>query len=158
MTVYRIAQQRYASLDGIGASLFPQRWNLAGQRMVYAAESLAVARMELLVHIDQALPPRNHVYWEIDIPDDVIVETLDPYSLPRWHYSDMRSSRRHGGEWFKQERSVALVVPSKASEPGRNVLLNPLHPDFVRLVVRGPFPLRWDPRLFLKGRVSRTVP
>lgn len=128
--------------------MFPQRWNRLGQRTIYAAESLAVAQLELLVHLDRARPPRDHVYWEIVIPDGVSVEWLDPARLPRWHYRESPSAKKFGGEWFASHRSCVLVVPSKAAPGGRNVLLNPEHPDYSHVVTRLRGPVQWDERLF----------
>jgi RES domain-containing protein len=42
-----------------------------------------------------------------------------------------------------------LVVPALPARPhGRNILINPRHPDADRIVVSRPFPVPWDERLF----------
>lgn len=41
------------AFSGIGAKQNPGRWNSAEVPMVYAAESLSLAMLEMLVHLDE---------------------------------------------------------------------------------------------------------
>ena len=148
LKAYRIASRRYAALDGAGAALYPQRWNRSGEPLVYAAESLAVSQLELLVHLGRAKPPRSHVWIEIEVPAGVLCEEIVAADLPRWSHNDLASSRRYGSEWITSGRTAVLIVPSKAAPDGRNVLINPRHPDFIRIVSVVHRTMRWDARLF----------
>ena len=53
MRAYRLAKARYAdtALDGSGAKAHGGRWNSKGVPMVYASDSIALAALELLVHL-----------------------------------------------------------------------------------------------------------
>ena len=53
MQLWRLTASRHAStaMSGEGAAAFGGRWNPAGRRMVYTAQSLALATLELSVHI-----------------------------------------------------------------------------------------------------------
>lgn len=155
MKAYRIANRQYATLDGIGAALYPQRWNRLGESLIYAAESLAVCQLEILVHVDRAGPPKHHVWLEIDIPDKVAFEALDPIDLPRWNRNDLSASRRYGSGWIQSRRTAVLLVPSKAAPEGRNVLINPAHPDFRKIDCTVHRTMKWDARLFGKRSLTR---
>lgn len=151
LKAYRIASRQYAALDGVGAALYPQRWNRLGEPLIYAAESLAVCQLEILAHVDRARPPKNHVWIEIDVPEDVAVKEIDAADLPRWSRSDLTASRRYGSEWIKSRQSSVLIVPSKAAPQGKNVLINPLHPDFPKITHNVHRTMKWDARLFNDG-------
>lgn len=45
--------------------------------------------------------------------------------------------------------SACLIVPSVPGRPyERNIVLNPLHPDYVKLAWEPTENIPWDPRLF----------
>jgi RES domain-containing protein len=127
--------------------MYPQRWNRKDGRMVYAGLSLAVCQLELLVHLDRAAPPKDHVWIRIEVPDGVPLEEIDRDEIRGWAWSDCAASRRYGSQWIEEARTVGLIVPSRAASDGQNLLLNPLHPDFAQITssVRR---MRWDQRLF----------
>lgn len=84
--VYRIAAARYSSdapslFSGMGGLYYAARWNSVGTRMVYTAESLAQAMLELYVHVQDAPPWPQWVYGTAEIPLECI-ETLAPGDLP----------------------------------------------------------------------------
>jgi RES domain-containing protein len=47
------------------------------------------------------------------------------------------------------------LVPSVLAPNQNNCLINPEHPDYKRIVVRGVAPLNYDPRMFAKQRSHR---
>ena len=116
--------------------------------MVYTTSSIALAVLEVLAyrHATKALPPR-HLYT-VDVEDDQITR-LGPDELPEdWDaYPHSESSQRLGDAWVGAGERLGLAVPSVLASPEVNVILNCLHPDFVRLQIEGPelFPL--NPRL-----------
>ena len=63
MQVWRICRARYAdeSFTGRGARRFGGRWNSPGVPMVYCSSSLALAAIELFVHIEPNLQPDDLV-------------------------------------------------------------------------------------------------
>jgi RES domain-containing protein len=82
------------------------------------------------------------------VPEDV-AEVLDPAALPGWDERGSPVALAFGDRWIGEARSAALVVPSVPSRPiGRNVLINPAHPEAGRIAVSAPFPVPWDERLF----------
>ena len=57
-------------------------------------------------------------------------------------------SRARGDAWLAARDTALADVPSIVAPFGRNLLLNPLHPDAAqfKIVYRGRYP--WDRRLF----------
>ena len=56
-------------MDGEGARRFPGRWNAGGAPMVYLAESLALAALEILVHVEDIEFMPRYVAIEIVSPE-----------------------------------------------------------------------------------------
>lgn len=151
MTVaaWRVVKARHAAtaFTGEGAARTGGRWNSRGVRMVYASETLSLAALETLVHLN---PPvlLPYVCFRIELDLDGI-ETLPNADLP----PDWRdepgpvSTRRLGDRWLAEARSVALRVPSVIIPGESNVLLNPQHPEFARLRPGTAQPFSFDPRL-----------
>jgi len=65
---------------------------------------------------------------------------------PDWNAIPFSESTQvYGDNWLEGNESAAMKLPS-AVVPDTNVLLNPTHPDFSKLVV-DDVPVKWDPRL-----------
>ena len=146
---WRIADGRFEVFSPVGASLVGGRWNSPGLGLIYASRSYAGAMLECLAHAGIGRMPRTHVAIEIMIPAAVSVEQHDPSSLPAgWDHADLRVARDFGNDWLRERRTAVLVVPSVVARKEGNVLLNPQHPDFSRIVAGSPEPVIWDARLF----------
>jgi RES domain-containing protein len=65
MTCYRVVRRKYANLSGEGASLYGGRFNPPGISAVYTSQSIALALLEVLVHIDKAEVPIDYVVMAI---------------------------------------------------------------------------------------------
>ena len=151
MIAWRLTTQRRfpAAFAGEGARRWGGRWNPVGTPVVYAATTLSLAALEILAHVD-AEEARPYWTFRVEVPDET-VEVLDLGRLPRG-WSSARpgpSTARLGGEWAASLRSLALLVPSVHVPGGeeRNVLLNPRHASFERLLVAEPRRYSFDPRL-----------
>ena len=146
MEVYRIFNKKYDPLDGTGAAMVGGRWNPLGSPAVYAAWTFEGALLEQLVHANTGTLPRNRRATEIHVPDDAPVHYLDPNAIADWEKEAV--SQLIGGEWLARAEEAALVVPSFVAKPwGWNVLLNPMHPDFVKVTVVATIDVAWDARL-----------
>jgi len=147
--VWRIATARRArtAFSGEGARRYGGRWNPKGVPLVYAAESRALAMLEMLVQ-DEPLHAR-YVVIPATLPDGLAIERVDTAKLP----SDWRGPQRTedlrtiGAEWAASRRTVALAAPSAVLPEETNYLLNVLHPDFRRIRVGKPRVLVTDVRL-----------
>jgi len=149
MWIYRICSRPYRTLDGEGARIHGGRWSFPGTAVVYASESLSLAALELLTHVDADLMPRDLVWIGIEVPGKLEVEEVRLEDLPAgWQrYPAPERLQEIGSAWANSSRSAILSVPSAIIPQERNYLLLPRHPDFRRLKVSRPRPFRLDPRL-----------
>lgn len=152
MTVaWRLVKSRRAAdaLTGEGARLFGGRWNLPGTRLVYLADSLALAALETLVHLAPAHRGIRFVAIRAELPDD-LVDTLPARDLPAaWRAEPaLDDTRRIGTRWAAAGTSAALRVPSVVVPVESNVLVNPVHPRWGEARWSAPVPFGFDPRLW----------
>ncbi len=136
MRVWRMVAAAHArrSMTGDGAAMYGGRWNPVGRRMVYTADSLALATLELSVHLVGARVKYTAI--EVDVPDHRI-DWLEPAGLKRAWATDAAATARVGEAWAVSGRSLALAVPSALVHPDsgeRNILLNPEHPAAAMLI------------------------
>jgi RES domain-containing protein len=141
-------------MSGVGASFYPGRWNPLGVKMVYCAESLALATLEVRVHLAGVKPKKRFVGFEIELSVSAI-ERPKLSELPKsWQHAPSTSTantaaRRFGAQWVREMRSVALQVPSAVVPSESIFLLNPDHPDFSKAVrVKARSPISFDSRLW----------
>jgi len=150
MEVFRLA--RYArrfDLSGYGAYLYGGRWNLPGLAVLYTAEQRAIALLETLVHLPvEDLPDDMHL-MTLEVPEDISREVLAPEDLPAdWQRLSMpQPTATIGHAWLQSGRSLALQVPSVVMPQERNLLLNPAHPEFLRVRLLDAQPFHFDERL-----------
>jgi len=152
MRLFRIAAVKFGlDLSGAGARLFGGRWTPKGVPAVYASESAPLAALEVLVHAPADIAPTDLALVEIDIPDDLEVETVELSRLDKdWDALPYRGSTMRIGEgWARARVTVALKVPSAIVPYGRgwNFILNPLHVGFSRVRLVGAEPFSFDGRL-----------
>ncbi len=150
LRLWRIVTGSYPIWSGEGARLFGQRWNPPGLPAIYTGTSFAVCLVEVLVHANRKTPPGAARYVEAVVPDDVSREIFDPAAHGGWDDPrDVAIAQAFGTAWIEERRSALLIVPSVVSA-GRdtNVVVNPGHPDAVRIAVGPETPVGLDPRLF----------
>jgi len=154
--VCRISSRSYASeaFSGEGASLEGGRWNPIGSLVVYTSASLSLAALEYFTNLEIEDPDISLVAVSAEIPQSVQVASLSLGELPaNWRvYPAPRSTRDLGAQWLAAGRSAVLSVPSVLIPAERNYLLNPIHPEFRKIVIHKPEPFSFDPRMWKAGR------
>ena len=152
MDVWRICEARHAAtaFKGIGAEMTGGRWNPIGYKVVYTSSTLTLAKLEFFVQLTSRDAPDDLVYIMATVPDDVSQEEIRLSQLPKgWTaYPATRTTKNRGTDWLKQGKSLILSVPSAVTPEERNFLINPLHPEFKRLSIAKPVPLRFDRRMW----------
>ncbi|MFZ1730024.1 MAG: RES domain-containing protein [Bacteroidota bacterium] len=138
ITAWLIVQPRHiqTAFDGQGASQYPGRWNERGIPIVYTAESLSLAALEMLVHLPG--PSILQRYQAIPVSfDEALCRQLSPADLsPDWADDPAPlSTRVLGSQWIADASSVVLAVPSAVVPIERIFLINPRHPDFPELTI-----------------------
>lgn len=152
MRIFRLARAEFrrSLWSGEGGLHVDGRWHVAGRRVVYAAQSLSLAQLEVLVHISDRRQMPRLVYGEADIPDSVSIEVIKIAGLPdNWRRFAPYpvDTQRIGTDWLKRQSSAVLQVPSAISAAEWNFLLNPAHPEFSRIRLAMPRPFEMDPRV-----------
>jgi len=150
MLVYRIAKRDVVrDLSGTGAKLFGGRWNHRGTAVVYTSETRALATVEFLVHLSLSNAPSGLMIATIEIPDSIVPEEVPRGSLPRgWRdYPPPREVAELGTRWAKSNKSLLFRVPSAVVEQEYNILINPLHSEMPKVVLREVEAFEFDKRL-----------
>jgi RES domain-containing protein len=156
MKVYRIEREKYltTTLLGTGAALAEgYRWNSLNTYLVYTADSRALATLEVSMHIDLSQDlPTDRFYVEIDIPDEIEIVELTMEQLPQnWDSKPPILETQYIGDDFVSQKSAAVLkVPSSIVPPEFNYLINPNHPDSVKIKVISTQQLQFDSRFKLK--------
>ncbi len=152
MKVYRIEREKYlqVALKGIGASMAKgYRWNSINTRLVYTAESRALATLEISVHLDLNEDlPTDRYYVEIDIPDDVTILEVKIEDLPEgWNAKPPTiMTQTIGDDFVNQNEAAVLKVPSSIVPQEFNYLINPNHTDSKRIKIIGKAIMHFDQR------------
>ena len=141
MVIFRMHSKSHGVFDTKGATLQEGRWHSIGTRVVYAAEHASLAVLETLIHAGgKKIPPR--VITRIVVPDKLPIERAD--------WMDMPHSQVFGDDWFREQRTAVLGVPSIAvNKLELNYVLNPYHPGFGQITQEEPQDFVFDPRFVL---------
>lgn len=149
ITVYRISSCPYIhDLSGEGAFRYGARWNSPGTRMLYTAESAALAMLEALAHITMLPVQQSYCMVRLSLPDEI--GAIDLSQLPPdWKQQPPPDLLKQWGDAFiKEGRLLALKVPSVLVPDNFNFLINPAHPQFARIKKVAVTNISFDQRLF----------
>ncbi len=150
MIVYRISSRLHArDLSGAGAGLHGGRWNPKGVNVIYAAESRALAALELYANRARATALSNLNLVSRVVPDGVPVKKLLPADLPAgWNvYPAPDVLADIGGRWAMSMETLLLCVPSALMEKEFNYIINPAHADMTKLTIGDIEEYSFDQRL-----------
>ena len=151
---YRIAKRKFAKsrkeiMSGRGALLYGGRWTGPGRPVAYASQSLALATLEVAVHLIRTDKLRAYRTISLEIPDEIVLP-IDRDALPdNWDEIavEPKAVQDWGNAWFDNQLSVVMAVPSVVIPAESNYLINPEHPDF-KLIVQGRLEQHpFDPRI-----------
>jgi RES domain-containing protein len=140
MRIWRLCRRPFADLSGDGARLYGGRWNSPGRPMIYAAETAALAVLEVRVHLDLdgSVLPDDYVLMAIDtghgVAEEIAQAPADPCAV--------------GDAWLASGRSALLRVPSFVVAESANALANPLHRDAAKFAIVSLRPFAFDARLW----------
>ena len=127
MKVWRIAKLERARsvedmLNGEGAARYGGRWNPKGMPAVYCSENSSLAALEILANLAGPSTFPNHRILALDVPDDAITVVSAPIG----------DTRQIGAEMLQTH--LAIMAPSSVNPLERNVVVNPVHADFDKVV------------------------
>lgn len=146
MVVYRITTAQWC--NRLAASGFPARWNSKGTFVIYIAQSRALACLENLVHRSGIGNDAIFRVMLIHIPDTLRIEQLQRNKLKEdWNvFENYPYCQRIGDQWVQEGRSAIIRVPSAIVNEEYNYLINPNHPEFNKIKLKGDEPFLFDPR------------
>ena len=153
ITAWRLAAAEYAQtaeqlMSGEGARRYGGRWNSIGRAAVYLGGSLALAGMELLVHLKAETVLETYRKMPVFIPERLVMHIGEDRLPPDWMQPSLYpATQQIGDRWIDQARSAVLQVPSAVVRGETNFIVNPEHADF-SAIGTGPISrFRYDPRL-----------
>ena len=149
-TAWRISKAGHDATapNGTGA----HRWSSADAPVIYAAQSQALAVLEMLAHLDGQDLFDSYALTHVEL-DSQLVERLDASALSGDWRADPAPTelKRIGDAWLIAAKYPVLQVPSALLPQEHNFLLNTAHRDFHQLKFGEPVPFRFDPSLVKKG-------
>lgn len=148
MLVYRIVLEKYASLYASGVE---GRWNSNGIKVLYTAETRALACLENVVH--RSGEGLNNLFKTliIDIPSAERIEKIQIKNLPK-NWQDFQNEyhcRIIGDDWFYRQDSLVLQVPSAIIPNEYNYIINTQHKQFKKVKLKAIEPFVFDNRIKL---------
>ncbi len=149
MYVWRICATKYqdSAFSGLGGLYVPGRWHLQGHRIIYTSESLALASLEIFVHLESDRLPL--VAIKAYLPDELEIGEVKLDDLPsNWQNNSSYSLLQTiGQDWLRSRRTPILKVPSAIVPVEHNYLFNPEHPE-LNLELEPPFKFNFDQRMW----------
>jgi len=157
IAVWRIASDApdYTAddLSGAGAKLSGGRWNRPGNAMLYGATHISLAVLETFIHLNAGGLPLNRYLVEFTIPE-AVWERATKLRVPPVGWDAIptgKVSLDEGDRWLRANVSALMIVPSAIVNEEFNVLINPHHPDMLRIAARKVRKWLYDPRLVGTG-------
>lgn len=141
MLLWRISD--FADLTGVGGTLSDGRWHARLAPIIYAADTSALAMLEVLVNLSMRLVPRDYQLLRIEAEDIIEVTAFPDPAVP-----PISVSRAWGDRWLAEAATPLARVPSALAPYCTNILINPAHPAAVNARIAEVSHWPWDARLF----------
>ena len=140
MKVWRITRSAQAGsiedmLSGDGAARHGGRWNPKGMAAVYCSENSSLAALEVLVNLARPSTFPTYRILDLDVPEGSIVAAPTPVA----------DSREAGAHLLPMH--LAIIAPSAVNPLERNIVINPAHREFDKVVPGAIRPFVFDRRL-----------
>jgi RES domain-containing protein len=116
--------------------------------VVYAAESRALAVLEMFVHLTLEARALRFMLFTLDLPGRSKVAHHAGTRPPR----SFSASQETGRAWLDEGTALAFVVPSVIVPQEKNYVLNVTHPHFATVRVANSEPFSFDERLWRSER------
>lgn len=136
MLVYRLVHRKYAA--SLYAKGLEGRWNFAGQKVLYTAESIALAYLELMYQRKSLGFNLDFKIMLIFLPETSTFQEIKESDLNAdWRdFRNYFSCQNLAQNWFLKRDNLFLRVPSAVVPQNFNIVINTDHKDFseVRLI------------------------
>lgn len=149
MIIYRICNSLHSDdLSGTGAKLYGARWNTKGTPMLYTAENISLALLELLVHSQFKNFSISLDLVTIQLPASFKAAEISIKKIKANWEKDNGYTQFIGDEFIRNKQDLLMKVPSAIIQEENNFLINPLHPDFKKIKILETRSFKTDERLF----------
>ena len=133
MLVYRITHKKWS--QSLFASGLEGRWNKEGYKVVYCAESIALAFLENMVRRQGIGFNDDFKIMFIEVPDSLTVAEIKTDDLDKgWRdVRDYTKCQEVGNRWYEEGKVPILKVPSAVLPQAYNYVINTLHTDYSKI-------------------------
>ncbi len=133
MLAYRIVHKQFS--ESLNCSGMAGRWNLAGQRVLYAADSIPLAFLENMIRRQGVGFNEDFKIMIVEIPDNLSIETIEASNLKAgWRsMNQYAQTQLLGTAWFVSAATLILKVPSAVLPSSYNLVINSTHPGFSKI-------------------------
>ncbi|MGB3452537.1 MAG: RES family NAD+ phosphorylase [Moheibacter sp.] len=149
MTVFNIRKSKYS--NSLIASGTANRWNKDDEFVIYCSGTVSLSVLELVAHRNSIDISSDYKLLNIALKiNKSDIEVITQEELPK-NWKSIKAYpvlQEIGSEWYSQQKSLILCVPSALVHWENNYLINTAHPDFkkkVSLLKTEDF--IWDSRL-----------
>jgi RES domain-containing protein len=133
MLVYRIVFEKYSRK--LIAPGFAGRWNGSGRKVIYSAESVALAFLENMVRRQGVGFNHDFKTMILEIPDNLKIQVVGTDGLSAgWRkFTGYSVCQPIGNAWYDAGDIPVLKVPSAVLPDSFNYVINSQHPDFKKI-------------------------
>jgi RES domain-containing protein len=133
MLAYRIVHKQFS--NSLNCSGIAGRWNLAGQRVLYAADSIPLAFLENMIRRQGVGFNEDFKIMVVEIPDNLPLTTIEATILKTgWRsMNQYAQTQLLGSSWFVSAATLVLKVPSAVLPSSYNLVMNSTHPSFSKI-------------------------
>ena len=133
MIAYRITLKQFSTK--LFAPVLAGRWNGEGRKVIYCAESIALAFLENMVRRQGVGFNGDFKTMILEIPDNLKIHKILASDLPAgWRgFTDYSKCQLIGNAWYDEGIFPVLKVPSAVLPESFNYVINSLHPDFKKI-------------------------
>ena len=130
MLLYRITHKKFSAQ--LYVSGMEGRWNRAGNKVIYCAESIALAFLENMIRRQGVGFNTDFKIMIIQVPDTLKFTVVNPKNLrPGWRdFNDYSQCQLLGDKWFQERHTAVLQVPSAVLPENNNYVFDTEHKDY----------------------------
>lgn len=133
MLLFRIAHKDFS--DKLFASGLPGRWNGDNKKVIYCAETIALALLENMVRRQGVGFNHDFKIMLIEAPSSLKVTTIEIENLEKgWRdFRNYSFCQSIGNKWYEQCKTPLLKVPSAILPEAFNFVINTNHQDYKKI-------------------------
>lgn len=147
MLGYRITHKSFSKK--LIAPGFAGRWNGTGRKVIYCAESIALAFLENMIRRQGVGFNQDFKTVILQIPEELKIQKVNGKDLPEgWRkFSDYSKCQPIGDDWYDEGVYPILKVPSAVIPESFNYVINAMHADSKKIKIIGVTDLIPDERI-----------